>query len=1014
MSRLETDPLDQAAHRLFRELCELSPRQQALRLATDPIPDEVRTEVRRLLTDAERGTAGLLGVLVRPVDHIAPGTVIDDQYRIERRIGDGGMSTVYRACDQAVDRPVAIKLLSGQHYGHALLARFRREVELVSRLDHPNILRLARHGIWHGVPFLAMPLITGGSLRQWLDRKERPSSLEVLRIGEQIAGALAYSHGRGVVHRDVKPANILLARTDGRMRPLLADFGIALASDATRITRTGGHAFSPIYASPEQVMGADIDERSDLFSLGVTLFECLTGSPPPEETKLDVIAFDEWAAEQAETLGPVIGWKLSRRLMRSLHPLASRRQQSVTDLASSLAAGRKRLEKKPQARLGRVTHFLTGSAIDAHAPDWVFFAMALLVSQLWCLKPSYLPDVVARLLHWRAVVEVVGILDAPGAIIRTHGLKVGMTTTFIALIVWLPRALFVFYLRRSPGPSRVAPWQGILLESSPFLGLVLILALVVWPTITRMPHQLAQGLAVVIAALSMGLARSVRARRRSAGSTGSKRPRLHVFGAVLGLLFILLLLSETAAPRDPTWAVTSALVSTCLLAHLLDGLPVRWARPLRMASFFVLVAIPLIWIASGWSAKDRRRIGELDAGLRQQLTYPRVRVRATLELGGGPRPIHAVLSAREPLDAGGAVTEEAIGHRVRLSSPAQQVMIVIRGLLPDRRVTRLVRYADPLTIWRPESTAYPHKDPVRRPRSPALDRPALQLELRGGDGHGAALTLRRLALEDQGLASSSERVGVQMSESLAGVRASYSFEQSKLVVEVDSTFPIEQVTMHPNALLDAFYGFFRLTVVSAARADGPFGFERVRVHSPTALPGFDGQHAYLPKGQSLGSVLVPIGLESKTSNTQRAFSLAGCGGEEITIDIWGAILVSQRGGWQDAAFRFDEWRMPTRLQPLFPGRRWPSSTQDPLPWLASSSLRIAILDRESNTIPYQLTAHDPIAPEGHSRGHGYRLRFRVPTSGELALFNDDGRQRQTLDNAGAFLAHIDAPCLDTS
>lgn len=197
-------------------------------------------------------------------------------YRLERPIGRGGMSTVYLALQESVQREVALKVLTSSLSGEEEFShRFLHEARIAAGLKHPNIVHVydvAKAGDLH---YIAMEYLSGGPLLN--RRRSQLSHQEARQVLRQIGSALAYSHKRGVVHRDIKPDNILL-REDGQA--VLTDFGIARAIDSHRMTRTGSIVGTPHYMSPEQARGAKLDGRSDLYSLGIVLHEMLTGSVP--------------------------------------------------------------------------------------------------------------------------------------------------------------------------------------------------------------------------------------------------------------------------------------------------------------------------------------------------------------------------------------------------------------------------------------------------------------------------------------------------------------------------------------------------------------------------------------------------------------------------------------------------------------------------------------------------------------------------------------------------------------
>lgn len=213
------------------------------------------------------------------------GQVLLGRYRVQRRIGAGGMGTVYVAEQLAVGREVAIKVLRRELVSHEhVRQRFRREAEIIARLNHPNTIRLIDYGETEdGVVLMVTELLKGQPLNERL-REDGPMDLaEVLEMGEMVARALHEAHRVGLVHRDLKPANIFLVETEAVAQAKILDFGIArlLDEEATRLTADGQVFGTPRYMSPEQAMStADVGPSSDLYSLGLILYEGLVGQPP--------------------------------------------------------------------------------------------------------------------------------------------------------------------------------------------------------------------------------------------------------------------------------------------------------------------------------------------------------------------------------------------------------------------------------------------------------------------------------------------------------------------------------------------------------------------------------------------------------------------------------------------------------------------------------------------------------------------------------------------------------------
>jgi hypothetical protein len=230
------------------------------------------------------------------------GSVAAGQYRILRRMGSGATGVIYEAVRISDGQRVAIKLLRVAAAHDAVASdRLRREAEALGLSWHPNVVEVIDHGhLPDGTTYLVMELLPGESLAARLLARGRLSPRELLPIALQMCDALSAVHAAGVVHRDVKPSNILLTTVGrdeaaGSERVKLLDFGIARVEwEETRITNTGGPLGTPGYMSPEQEMGgADIDGRSDLFSLGAVLFECLVGEPPPPRSPSGLIRMGE-------------------------------------------------------------------------------------------------------------------------------------------------------------------------------------------------------------------------------------------------------------------------------------------------------------------------------------------------------------------------------------------------------------------------------------------------------------------------------------------------------------------------------------------------------------------------------------------------------------------------------------------------------------------------------------------------------------------------------------------------
>ena len=212
--------------------------------------------------------------------------LIQDRYRLERPIGKGGMAEVWCARDERLQRPVAVKFLAPQfHDDPEFLVRFFSEAQSVARLNHPNVVDVLDFGDFEDRPYLVMEYVGGGSLADVAGEPLLPERASEI-VAEAARGAGA-AHALGLVHRDIKPANILLT-DDGRAK--LADFGIASSKSSEKLTATGQAIGSPHYISPEQASGLGCGPASDVYALGVVLYELLTGRPPFDADNVTAIA----------------------------------------------------------------------------------------------------------------------------------------------------------------------------------------------------------------------------------------------------------------------------------------------------------------------------------------------------------------------------------------------------------------------------------------------------------------------------------------------------------------------------------------------------------------------------------------------------------------------------------------------------------------------------------------------------------------------------------------------------
>jgi hypothetical protein len=264
------------------------------------------------------------------------GRRLADRYRIEGMVASGGMAEVWRATDEVLGRPVAVKVLHDRlARDRDVMARFRREAIAAARLSHPAVVRVFDTGDEEGLYYIVLELSEGRTLQDVIDRDAPLSPAEAVAIIRTVLQGLAHAHRGGVVHRDVKPSNILL---DGNGLVKVTDFGIAKASFAEDLTTTGNMMGTARYLAPEQVEGGPIDARADLYAAGLVLYELLTGRPPFEaETNLAAATMRLTTEPRPPgALRPGIPRRLDEVVMRALARDPDGRYQTAEEMSTAL------------------------------------------------------------------------------------------------------------------------------------------------------------------------------------------------------------------------------------------------------------------------------------------------------------------------------------------------------------------------------------------------------------------------------------------------------------------------------------------------------------------------------------------------------------------------------------------------------------------------------------------------------------------------------------------------------
>jgi len=329
-------------------LADLHEKQQLIRF--------LREGMTALRKEADVGAASLSSAPTRalPVttgsSDVTLGGLFAGRYEIREVLGRGGMGAVYRATDRQLDEVVALKVLRSEVLGEdpSLVERFKQEIKLARRITHPNVLRTHDFGETDGVPYISMEYLEGVTLKDLIARKGALPEGVGLRIAKQICQGLEAAHRQGVVHRDIKPQNVLILLESGEVK--IMDFGIARVSTvdgASGLTTAGTVVGTPDYMPPEQAQGETADFRSDLYSTGVLLFEMFTGRLPfPGDTPLAVIMGHlQKPVPRPRSLNPSLSPEIEALVLRCLEKNPARRYARAGELLSALSAASGRDEE---------------------------------------------------------------------------------------------------------------------------------------------------------------------------------------------------------------------------------------------------------------------------------------------------------------------------------------------------------------------------------------------------------------------------------------------------------------------------------------------------------------------------------------------------------------------------------------------------------------------------------------------------------------------------------------------
>ena len=330
------------------------------------------------------------------MQRIEPDTLIDGRYRIVRKLGSGGMADVYMAEDQQLGRRVALKVLHRRFAeDEQFVERFRREASSAAGLSHPNVVAIFDRGEWDGTYYITMELVDGRTLKEIVREKGPAPAAAAVDLTLQILRAARYAHKHGIVHRDIKPHNVLIDQ-DGRVR--VTDFGIARAGTSD-ITETGSVMGTAQYLSPEQAQGRPVDERADLYAIGIVLYELLTGQVPFDADSPVTVALKQVSEMPAPpaNLVPSIPPAIDAVVLHALEKDPDRRWQNADEFIAALETAIAEPQRIPPP---------PPPPVVVEEPRsrwwlWVLIALALLaiaVGLYLALRPEQLtvPDVIDR------------------------------------------------------------------------------------------------------------------------------------------------------------------------------------------------------------------------------------------------------------------------------------------------------------------------------------------------------------------------------------------------------------------------------------------------------------------------------------------------------------------------------------------------------------------------------------------------------------------------------------------
>ncbi|MDD5449295.1 MAG: protein kinase [Candidatus Omnitrophica bacterium] len=309
------------------------------------------------------------------------------KYKILREIGKGGMAIVYKALESATQKTVALKVLLPSMIDASAVERFYREAQCMARLEHPNIIKVFDFGITKGNHYFAMEFIDGRTLKSIVKQSGPLAANEAMDIILQVGQALAYAHGKGMIHRDIKSGNIMVDK-EGRAKVM--DFGLVQIPEITRVTTEGSVVGTAEYMSPEQISDGEIDSRSDIYSLGITMYEILTGNPPFKADTYQAVLMKHKYELPPPMRGKAIPPELEMITFKALAKDVSQRYQHVQDMLDDIERFRGLQPKARPMTANLVKDDVKKTALSRSKKIFFILAPAFIIIALGLL---FLPEV---------------------------------------------------------------------------------------------------------------------------------------------------------------------------------------------------------------------------------------------------------------------------------------------------------------------------------------------------------------------------------------------------------------------------------------------------------------------------------------------------------------------------------------------------------------------------------------------------------------------------------------------